>query len=213
MTTIFETQLRQEIVRVARVVAEQGLSCSSDGNISARLDKERILITPTLLYKRWMIADDLIVIDAEGNVLAGKPGLRPSSELHLHIETYRQRPDVQAVLHAHPPYATALTIAGITFPLDLTPEAALDLGEIPTAPYATPETPDLGFSIKGLIDQHDAILLSHHGSLNVGKSLLKTLIALERMEHVAQLYFLVQAMGNPVSMPAGEIERLRAVRI
>jgi len=212
MTTIIETQLRQEIVRVAKVVAEQGLSCSSDGNISTRLDNEKILITPSLLYKRWMDVDDLIVIDAEGKVLAGKPGLKPSSELHLHIETYRLRPDVLAVLHAHPPYATALTIAGIPFPLHLTPEAALDLGEIPVAPYATPETNDLGYSIKGLIEEHDAILLSHHGSLTVGTTLLKTLITLERMEHVARLYFMAHAMGNPIPLPAGEIERLRAVR-
>lgn len=212
MSNTNEFQLRKEIVRVAKVIAKQGLSTSSDGNISARLDDQRILITPTRLYKRWMEPEDMIIIDPQGKLLAGKPDMQPSTELHLHIEAYNARQDINAVLHAHPPYATALTIVGIPFPIDLTPEAALDLGEIPTAPYGTPETPDLGYSIKGLIEHYNNILLSHHGSLSVASNLLHALIALERLEHVAHLYFLAYNLGNPINLSTKEIERLRSIR-
>ena len=102
-----EYRLRQEIVRVTRIVANQGLVRSSDGNISIRLEADRFLVTPSGLYKMAMEPDDPIIVDSSGTVLVGKPGLRPTSEINMHLEAYRQRPDIQAVLHAHPPFATA----------------------------------------------------------------------------------------------------------
>ena len=111
---------------MTRIVADQGLIRSSDGNISVRLDEDRFLVTPSGLYKMAMEMDDPIVVNHQGEVLAGKPGLKPTSEMQMHLEAYRQRPDIKAVLHAHPPYATALTITRLPFPTDFLPEVLIE---------------------------------------------------------------------------------------
>lgn len=206
-----ENELRNEIVRVTRIVAEQGMVRSSDGNISVRLGEGRFLVTPSGLYKMRMEPENLIIVDEEGRLVQGKPGLRPTSEMLMHLEAYRQRPDIGAVLHAHPPYATALTIAGIPFPVDVIPETLLGLGEVPTAVYATPGTQDLAASIREPIRQHDTLLLSHHGSLTVGKTLEQALIALERMEHTARTYYLARMLGNVIPLPPEEVQRLAEI--
>lgn len=130
-----EYQMRQEIVRVTRIVANQGLIRSSDGNISIRMDDDRFLVTPSGLYKMSMEPDDPLIVDFAGEVLVGKPGLKPTSEINMHLEAYRQRTEIRAVLHAHPPFATALTIAGISFPTDYLPEVLIALGDVPIAQY------------------------------------------------------------------------------
>jgi L-fuculose-phosphate aldolase len=211
MSTLSEYRLRQEIIRVTRIVANKGLIRSSDGNLSARLDNERFLVTPSGLYKMAMEPDDPIVVDESGEVIEGKPGLKPTSEVGMHLEVYRQRPDVNAVLHAHPPYATALTIAGIPFPTDLLPEVLIALGDVPTAPYATPGTRSLAESIQGPIKDHNAVLLSNHGSITVGKTLEEALIALERLEHAAYTYHLAQELGDLNPIPEAELIRLREI--
>jgi L-fuculose-phosphate aldolase len=204
-----ETALRESIVRVTRLIAEQGLANSSDGNITARLDQTRLLVTPAGMYKRWMQPADLLITDLEGCVLQGKPNARPTSELLLHLEVYRQRMDIQASIHAHPPFATALTVAGMPFPIDIIPEVLGALGEVPTAPYATPGTPDMATSIRETIKTHQTLLLSHHGSLTVGQSLEEALIALERLEHTARVYAYARILGEPTPIPAEELAKLR----
>ena len=135
-----EQKFRKEIVYTNRVCVESGLIRSSDGNISIRLDDDRFLVTPSGLYKRRLKSKHLLIVNHQGEVIKGKGSLRPSSELLMHLEAYRQREDIGAVLHAHPPYSTALTIAGIPFPTDIVPEVLVLLGEVPAAPYATPGT-------------------------------------------------------------------------
>ncbi len=211
MTVISEYQLRQEIIRVTRIVANQGLIRSSDGNLSVRLDESRFLMTPSGLYKMSMEPDDPIVVDEQGEVLIGKPGLKPTSEINMHLEAFRQRPDINAVLHAHPPYATALTIAGVPFPTDYLPEVLIALGDVPVAKYGTPGTPDLAKSIREFVKDHDAVILSHHGSITVGKTLEEALVALERLEHAAYTYYLAHNLGNPVPLPDEELSHLRDI--
>jgi len=204
-------RLRKEIVYTNRVCVESGLIRSSDGNISIRLDDERILITPSGMHKKRMKAKNLVIVDQKGQLIEGKGNLRPSSEIQMHLEAYRQRPDISAVLHAHPPYSTALTIAGIPFPTDIVPEVLALLGDVPAAPYATPGTQDLALSISDLIKTHNAILLSNHGSLTVGKTLEEALLSLERMELAAQLYYLAYNLGKVITLPEAEIQRLKAI--
>jgi L-fuculose-phosphate aldolase len=204
-------QLRNEIIRVVRIVTDQGLACSSDGNISHRLGEDRFLITPSGLHKMSMREEDLVVVDGKGNVVEAKPGLSPTSEVLMHLAAYRERPDILAVLHAHPPCAVALTIAGVPFPLDLIPEALIGLGSVPIAPYATPGTPELAASIRGMLTGTNAILLSHHGSLTVGRTLEEALIALERMEHTAHTWFLAKAAGDIHPLPKDEMARLSEI--
>lgn len=211
MKILSEYQLRQEIMRVTRIVANQGLIRSSDGNISVRLDDNNFLVTPSGLYKMAMEPDDPLVIDQEGNIVSGKPALKPTSELNMHLEIYRQRGDINAVLHAHPPYATALTVAGLPFPTDFLPEVLIALGDVPTAPYATPGTQALADSIRTLIINHDTILLGNHGSISAGRTLEEALIALERLEHAAHTYHLATALGEPIPLPHDELVHLRKI--
>lgn len=206
-----ESNLRQEIVRVMKICTQKRLIESNDGNISCRLDDNRLIITPSGIYKADLQPDDLIVMDMEGAVLQCEPGLRPTSETLLHLEAYHQRADISAVLHAHPLYATALTITGLPFPIDLISEVLLTLGDVPTAVYATPGTVDMALAIRALIRNHNTILLSHHGSLSVGKTLIDALIDLERLEHAAQSYALAANLGNIIPLPEGEIPRLREI--
>ena len=206
-----EQKFRKEIVYTNRVCIESGLIRSSDGNISIRLDDDRFLVTPSGLYKRRLKSRQLLIVNHQGEIIKGKGRLRPSSELLMHLEAYRQREDIRAVLHAHPPYSTALTIAGIPFPTDIVPEVLALLGEVPSAPYATPGTQDLALSISDLIKTHNAILLSNHGSLTVGKTLEEALIALERMELAAQFYYLAFNLGKVIPLPEAEARKLKAI--
>ena len=213
MTTTNEYRIRLDVIRVTRIVANQGLIRSSDGNISVRLGEDRFLVTPSGLYKMAMEPDDPIIVNQHGEVLEGKPGLRPTSEVSMHLEAYKQRPDINAVLHAHPPYTTALTIAGIPFPSDLLPEVLIALGDVPTAPYATPGTRTLAESIQAPIKSHNAVLLSNHGTISVGKTLEEALIALERLEHAAYTYHLARQLANLNPLPEAELAHLRELGI
>jgi L-fuculose-phosphate aldolase len=181
---------------------------SSNGNISVRLDESRFLITPSGGYKLLTQPEDLVIIDWEGNVLEGAPGLRPSSEYRIHIEAYRQRADIRAALHAHPPYAIALTLADIPFPADLVPEAAVALGQVPTIPYERPGTDTLAHSIHEAIRESNAVLLSHHGSLTVGATLQEALVTLERLEHVVHMFYIARTLGEVHPLPPDEAARL-----
>jgi L-fuculose-phosphate aldolase len=200
-----------EIIRIVRILSDQGLIRSSDGNVSVRWQPNRYLVTPSGLHKMDLTAQDLVVVDDTGRVLAGRPGLAPTSEVLMHLEAYRLRPDVRAVIHAHPPYATALTIAGIPFPLDIIPEALIALGQVPVAPYANPGTADLAASVRPFLPENDSVLLSHHGSLNVGRTLVGALIDLERVEHTARTYFIAKEMGAIHPIPAEKITELEEI--
>ena len=181
---------------------------SSDGNISTRLDNELFLITPSGMYKKRLKPEHLLIVNWEGDKLKGKRDLQPTSEILMHLEAYRQREDIRAVLHAHPPYSTALTIAGIPFPSDIIPEVLIALREVPTVPYATPGTLDLALSIREPIKTHNAILLKNHGSLTVGKTLEGALLALERMELAAQMYYLASNLGKVNPLPEAGLKHL-----
>jgi len=207
-----EQRFRKEIIDTNRVCVDSGLIRSSDGNISIRLEDDRLLVTPSGLYKRRLKPKQLLIVNHQGEIIKGKGSLKPSSELLMHLEAYRQREDIGAVLHAHPPYSTALTIAGIPFPTDIVPEVLVLLGEVPSAHYATPGTQDLALSIRDLIKSHNAILLSNHGSLTVGKNLEEALLALERMELAAQLYYLAHNLGKIIALPTEEVQRLKELR-
>ena len=203
-----ERRLRKEIISINQACVEHGLIRSSDGNISTRLDNELFLITPSGMYKKRLKPEHLLIVNWEGDKLKGKRDLQPTSEILMHLEAYRQREDIRAVLHAHPPYSTALTIAGIPFPSDIIPEVLIALKEVPTVPYATPGTLDLALSIQEPIKPHNAILLKNHGRLTVGKTLEGALLALERMELAAQIYYLASNLGKVNPLPEAGLKHL-----
>ncbi|MBE2200599.1 MAG: class II aldolase/adducin family protein [Anaerolinea sp.] len=195
--------LRQAIVETGRIAYERGHLTANDGNISTRLPGERILITPAGLCKGRLAPEDLLIVDMNGRLLipAADPSLRPTSEQPMHLEVYRQRPDVHAVLHAHPAFATALTVANKPLRNDVLPEVIMLLGDIPITDYATPSSQENADVIRELIRTHDALVLRQHGSLTVGRTLDEALITLDRLEHVAKVLALAEMMGQVTPWP------------
>jgi len=207
-----EKLLREAIVACGQIAYQRRLMTASDGNISVRLNANRVLITPSSMCKGRMRVDDLLLLDMDGNVISAKEGRKSSSETPMHLEVYKQRADVYAVLHAHPVFATTLTVSDYPLPVDVLPEVLMALGEIPTTRYATPSSHDDADAIRELIKDHDALLLRQHGSLTVGSNLDIALTALERIEHVAEVFWRAQMLGKVNRIPESDVEKLLKIR-
>lgn len=209
-----EHELRREMVRIGRLMWERGYVAATDGNLSARLGGNRLLVTASGYSKGFLSIDDLVIIDLDGEPVAAYRGRaeRPSSEFLMHLEVYRQRPDVGAVVHAHPPLATAFSIAGVSLARCVLPEVVISLGSIPTAEYAMPGTPDVPLSIRESIQDHDALILAHHGSLTVGETLWDAYLRLEKVEHTAQITLAAQQLGQVHTLSPQAVERLAEKR-
>jgi L-fuculose-phosphate aldolase len=207
-----EPALRDEIVRVGRLMYDRGLVVGNDGNLSARLDEGHVLCTPTGLCKGFMTPDQLIVVDLEGHKVGmSTPANRdalPTSEVLMHLEAYRQRTDVQAVVHAHPPTAVALSIAGISLAECMVPEAIVNLGLIPTTEYSTPASTENVVAIRKVIAGHDGLILQRHGALTVGRSLWEAFARLETLEQVAKITLILHQLGRGAPLAAPQVEKL-----
>jgi L-fuculose-phosphate aldolase len=212
-----EAELREQICLIGQLMHRNQYIDGASGNISARLDSERILATPSGLAKGFMSPDELIIVNMDGErVGATTPAnkhLRPTSELLMHLECYKQRPDVHGVVHAHPATAVALTIAGYDFGQCLIPEMVVMLGIIPTTPYATPSSPENWDAISRLIREHDAIMLAYHGSLTVASHVWDAYLRLESLEHAAKILYMVQQVGGAKrAISPEQVEKLIALR-
>jgi len=202
------------MARVGRLVWEKGYVAATDGNLSARLGSDRVLVTPSGVSKGFLSATGLVVIDLDGVPVGGQRGKgeKPSSEIQMHLEVYRQRPDVQAVIHAHPPLATAFSIAGVSLARCVIPEVIVALGGIPTTGYATPATPEVAESIRGTIREYDALIMAHHGSLTVGRSLWEAYMRLEKVEHAAQITLVAHQLGRVSTLSPEAVAKLATKR-
>lgn len=220
MTTRQERELRSAMVRIGRALYDRGLVVATDGNLSARLDGERLLATPSGLCKGWLREEQLIVVDMGGKRVdepnAHNRDLRPTSELAMHLEAYRVRPDVRAVVHAHPPHAVAQSIAGVGFEDCFLPEALLFVGIPFVAEYATPSSAEGAAAIREGAAQHDLIVLQRHGSLALATSLEEAYFRTETLEQLARIRGLVvQAQAGDRAIPAlaaEQVEKLMALR-
>ena len=199
-----EQELRGAIVETGKIAYQNGLMVSNDGNISARMADGRILITPSGLCKGRMKPGDLLVVDLQGRLQkpAQDPTLKPSSEQPMHLEVYRQRKDVRAVIHTHLIYANALAITIGKVRMDVIPEAAMAFGEIPITDFAMPSTTQNADAIRNLILNHNVILIRNHGSLTVGNHLEEALNHLERLEHISKTLTFAELLGNIHPLPA-----------
>lgn len=188
----------------------------ASGNISARLGPDRVLATPSGLAKGFMKPEQLIVVNIAGQRVdqpnPANANLRPTSELVMHLECYKQRPDVNRVVHAHPPTAVALTVAGYDFQRCIIPEAVMILGLVPTTPYATPASLEDRDVINDLIREHDAIMLSHHGSLTVATTVWDAYMRLETLEHTAKILYMAEQMGGARVILPHQVEKLVEAR-
>lgn len=211
-----EEHLREQICQIGRLMHQNGYIDGSSGNISARLGDNRILCTPSGLAKGFMSPAQLIVVDMDSNRVdepdEANAHLRPTSEILMHLECYRQRDDIQGVVHAHPPTAVALTIAGIGMDQCMVPEAIVILGVIPTTPYATPASAENRDAIRDLIREHDGLMLAYHGSLTVADNVWNAYMRLETLEHTAKIMYMAHQLGRIIPLPSHQIDKLIAMR-
>jgi L-fuculose-phosphate aldolase len=205
-----ESQLRADIVEVGRRMYARGYTASNDGNISVRLGTDCLLMTPKSVCKGFMTPDMMCVTDLTGKKLQGERD--PSSEMLMHLEVYRQRPDVQAVVHAHPPTATGFAVAGIALDRAVLAEVLTTLGSIPIAEYATPSTEELPDAVRKYIRAHDAMLLANHGALTVGADLYAAYYKMETIEHFAHISLVARMLGRENLISRQEVLRLQELR-
>ena len=205
-----ESSLRADIVEVGRRMYARGYTASNDGNISVRLDAGRLLMTPRSVCKGFMTPDMMCITDLEGRKLQGDRD--PSTETLMHLEVYRQRPDVNAVVHAHPPTATGFAVAGIPLDRAVLAEVLTTLGSIPIAGYATPSTAELPEAVRKYIKAHDGMLLANHGALTVGPDLFAAYYKMETIEHFAHISFVARTLGREHLIVREEVDRLQGLR-
>ncbi len=207
-----EDQLRLDIVEVGRRLWARGFVASNDGNISVRLPGDRLLMTPTSVSKGFLTPEMMVVTDLDGRMLSGEPGRKPSSEILMHLVAYRQRADVHAVVHAHPPQATGFAVAGIPLDRAVLAEVVTTLGSIPIAEYGTPSTPELSASVEPYVRKHDALLLANHGALALGKDLFAAYYKMETIEHFARISLVTRLLGREHLLSREEVGRLQELR-
>lgn len=201
--------VREEICRVCHLLYDRGYVVSNDGNVSARVEEDRVLITPSGVGKGRVTPDMLVLCDLEGRILEGDR--HPSSESGMHLMVYRERPDVRAVVHAHPPFSTARAICRRPLTERYLAEMILGLEEVPVTEFAMPSTAEVPDSVRPFVRTHSAVLLANHGSLAWGPDLLSAFDRLEVVEQTAKVYFLVERMGGGTEISQERAETLRSM--
>jgi len=207
-----ESDLRAGIVEVGRRLWLRGYVASNDGNISVRLGPDRLLMTPASVSKGFMSPEMMVVTDLEGNVVSAAPGRKPSSEILMHLVAYRSRPDVGAVVHAHPPLATGFAVAGIALDRAVLAEVVTTLGSIPIAEYGTPSTQELAAAVAPYVASHDGLLLANHGALALGADLFAAYYKMETIEHFARISLVARQLGGETLLSREEVVRLQGLR-
>ena len=210
MSTRAEEQIRADIVEVGRRLYARSYVASNDGNITVRLDERRLITTPKSVSKGFMTPDMMVVVDFDGKKVAGERDA--STELPMHLEVYRNRPDVNAVVHAHPPLATGFAVAGIPLTRAVLAEVITTLGSIPIAEYGTPSTAELPDAVRKYIKAHDGLLLANHGALTCGPSVMAAYYKMETIEHFAKISLVARMLGGENLISRGEVERLQGLR-
>ena len=210
MTMASEHQSRRDIVQFGQMLHQRGFIAACDGNISVRLDKDRILVTPTGVSKGMMKPSDLVVVDIAGRKRKGRHEV--TSEIGMHLLIYRMRPDVGGIVHAHPRTATGFATAGMALDQPLVCEVVIGLGSIPLAPYGTPGTPELAETLEPLVPQYDAILMANHGVVTYGIDLQSAYMKMETVEHFAQITLVTQVLGQQQLLASEDLKKLVAAR-
>ncbi len=192
--------LAQQICDVMRLMYQQEVVVANDGNVSCRLPNGNILITASGVLKGFMTPDQVIECDSQGNSLDGR---KVTTEIKMHVAAYEMRPDVRAVVHGHPIYAVAFSLAGISLAECTIPEIIVTMGTIPTAPYSTPSTYDLPDGLKPFLARGDAVIMERHGVVCVGSDLFDAFKKMEMVEHTAKITHAARLLGEvkPIAPP------------
>lgn len=206
-----ETRLRQALCRVGALCYKKGFIVGADGNLSVRTAHDTILVTPTGAMKGFLEPHHIAHVDMDGRAIDDGP--QASSEIGIHLTSYRERPDMHAVVHTHPPHAVALSIAGIDMQLPLIPEVVVTIGGTPTTPYATPGTHELGDSIRDVVRCSDTLIMKNHGAVTLGSNLLDAFKKLDMIEHTARILWLAHAVkGGIEPLPQEAVKKLLETR-
>ncbi len=209
---INELEIKKLFVELGSRMWERNYVAANDGNMTIRLNNKEILTTPTGVSKGFMTTDMIIKIDYNGKVLSGNSKYKPSSEIAMHIDIYKERPEINAVVHAHPPFATSFAVAGIPLNKCVLPEAIMLIGAVPIAKYGLPSTNEVPDNIRPHLKNNDAILLENHGALTLGADLLSAYYKMETLEHTANIVSKSIQLGNLGIIPENERDRLMTLR-
>ena len=204
-------EIKKEICEIGRRIYSDGFVAANDGNISVKIDDNTYFATPTGVSKGYMTPDMICKVDGQGNLKESNKW-RPSSEFKMHLRVYQERPDVNAVVHAHPPIATSFAIAGIPLDKLIMPEAVIFLGAVPIAEYGTPSTMEIPDSLMPYLQDYDAILLANHGALSFGCDLNTAFFRMESTEFYAKLLMYARLLGGEKEIPCGEVKKLIDLR-
>ncbi len=207
-----EYEIKKQICDIGKRIYDRRMVAANDGNISVKISDNEFLCTPTGVSKGFMTPEYICKVDAKGNVIQANKGFKPSSEIKMHMRVYEKRPDVKAVVHAHPIYATSYAIAGKALTQPIMPEAVIALGCVPLAKYGTPSTMEIPDAVEEYLPYFDAVLLENHGALAYSDSLLAAYHKMESLEFYAELLYLSSQIGTPQEFSKEQIERLYEIR-
>lgn len=205
-------ELKEQIIDICHRLWQKGWVAANDGNITVKVGENRYLATQTGVSKAFITPDKIGVIDGSFNVIDGAKGFRPSSEVKMHLRCYKERPDVGAVVHAHPPASTGFACAHVPIDDYCMIETVLSIGSVPIAPYGTPSTYEVPDAVAPYLPEHDAILLENHGALTVGADLITAYYRMETMELQAQISLNARLLGGAVDISRENIDRLIGMR-
>ncbi|MEC8932291.1 MAG: class II aldolase/adducin family protein [Candidatus Latescibacterota bacterium] len=201
---------RREICEAGRRIYQRAFVAANDGNISARLSEDRILCTPTGVSKGFITEDMLAICDLDGAQVSGP--MKISSEIRMHLEAYKLRSDIAAVVHAHPPTATGFAVAGLDLTECVLSEVIVLLGGIPLAPYGTPGGPDIFEPMRELVEKYDAVLMANHGAVTLGKHVMDAHFKMETVEHFARIALVARQLGATNTLGEGHVQELLDLR-
>jgi len=199
-----------DLVQIGKMMYDRRFIIAGEGNLSVRLDEQTILTTPTALCKGLLTPDQLVKIDLSGKLLDGE--YQPSSEVKMHLAAYRTRPDVRAVVHAHPPISTGFAVAGIPLDKLILAELVFNFGTIPIAPYSLPSTPELADTVAEQVRCHEAVLMANHGVVTVGPDIYTAYHRLEMVEQTALINLVAHLLGNMNTFSQAQLQELIALR-
>jgi L-fuculose-phosphate aldolase len=202
-------QIRKDIIEAGKRLWTRSMIAANDGNISVKIDEERILSTTAGVSKGFMIEDNIVLLDLDGNPL--EKGKKPSSEILMHLEIYRRRSEIKAVVHAHPPIATGFAAAGIQLDKSILPEVILTLGNVILTPYGTTGTDELAKIAGEGIKNHNGLLLQNHGAVTVGTDLWQAYYRMETLEHFARITLITKILGRQSILSEEEISKLSSL--
>ncbi len=192
---IADTRLREDLKKVCNLAYQKGLLSGNEGNFSLKINDNLILVTPRNSHKGTIETTDFVTVDINGNVISNG-NKQPTTELALHLEAYKKRPNIKAVVHAHPPTAVSFSVAGLDLNMPAIPEIIVLLGKVPTVPYREPGTDKLAELAGAYLEKHDAVILDHHGAVTIGSNIFNAYCKMESLEHAAKIMYSAHTLGD-----------------